>query len=532
VDDSVDPGVATAANAGSVAAQPDTVVRSTDDAEQDQTLNSDLGSSREPVTVSRSSPGKSSSSRSSVSGATPPPASPASLAASSRPASPRWVPAETVKKSGSVDAEPASEAGSGAADGNGVAEAAAVLSSAPNESVKVSLPIPKSDLKAAADGAPAAYDDTSGRPISPSGNAALPPPVNDTDGKSGNPATLAAAALGGDQAPAPGYTPAGYSDYAPAGYSSSRDSMWPGTSPAGTTSARPASAGFPPAGPDSSRLSAGFVPVDPVGPGAQVPARPSSIWTSQEPTTGKIGYSPSGTQRPDVGASSAAAAGAAAGAAAAGIAATNQFPGRLAASQPAQATPSVAGDLVSKLKSPFTTAPKKRKPTQNSRPINASSLGIAAAVRTKPESAKRPAASPSPSTSAPNSRFEEPESRKDAQLVLSRIEPWSVMKFSFIISLVGWVILVVAVALLYEALKAFGVFHYLEQTVSTVTASKGNAGENAGAWFSTSTVLGYTMLVGAVNVVMFTALATVGSVIYNLVTHIAGGVEVTLREAD
>jgi hypothetical protein len=45
-------------------------------------------------------------------------------------------------------------------------------------------------------------------------------------------------------------------------------------------------------------------------------------------------------------------------------------------------------------------------------------------------------------------------------------------------------------------------------------------------------VLGYTMLVGAVNVILITALATVGSVIYNLVTHIAGGIEVTLRETD
>ena len=38
-------------------------------------------------------------------------------------------------------------------------------------------------------------------------------------------------------------------------------------------------------------------------------------------------------------------------------------------------------------------------------------------------------------------------STRRAQLTVSRIEPWSVMKFSFMISLVGWVILFVAVAL-------------------------------------------------------------------------------------
>jgi hypothetical protein len=124
-----------------------------------------------------------------------------------------------------------------------------------------------------------------------------------------------------------------------------------------------------------------------------------------------------------------------------------------------------------------------------------------------------------------------PSTRK-AQLVLSRIEPWSVMKFSFLISLVGWVILFVAVAALYEMLAKLGVFHAIESTVRQVTASKGRNGTNAASWFSASRVLGYTMLVGTVNVVVITALATIGAVIYNLVTHLAGGIEVTLKETD
>jgi len=106
------------------------------------------------------------------------------------------------------------------------------------------------------------------------------------------------------------------------------------------------------------------------------------------------------------------------------------------------------------------------------------------------------------------------------------------MKFSFIVSLVGWIALFVVVALLYYALKSFGVFSYLEQTVTTVTSGKGQAGANSASWFSASTVLGYTMLVGAINVVLITAITTVGAVVYNLITHVSGGVEVTLREAD
>jgi hypothetical protein len=93
-------------------------------------------------------------------------------------------------------------------------------------------------------------------------------------------------------------------------------------------------------------------------------------------------------------------------------------------------------------------------------------------------------------------------------------------------------VLFVAVAGLYYFLSRLGVFQSIEKSVSDVTSSKGSAGVKASTWFSASRVLGYTMLIGAVNVILITALATVGSVIYNLVTHVAGGIEVTLRDTD
>lgn len=119
-----------------------------------------------------------------------------------------------------------------------------------------------------------------------------------------------------------------------------------------------------------------------------------------------------------------------------------------------------------------------------------------------------------------------------AHLAVIRIEPWSVMKFSFMISLVGWVVLFVMVAALWWVLSKLGVFHSIEGSVSNLTSGKDSAGVQASNWFSASRVLGYTMLVGAINVILITALATVGSVVYNLVTHVAGGIEVTLKETD
>jgi hypothetical protein len=119
-----------------------------------------------------------------------------------------------------------------------------------------------------------------------------------------------------------------------------------------------------------------------------------------------------------------------------------------------------------------------------------------------------------------------------AELVVARLEPWSVMKFSFLMSLVAWVVLFVAVALLYFVLSGLGVFDSIQHTLTSVTSSSSSSGMKLSAWFSASRVLGYTMLLGAINIILITALSTVGAMIYNLVTHLGGGIEVTLRETD
>ncbi|MGO9187696.1 MAG: DUF3566 domain-containing protein [Streptosporangiaceae bacterium] len=121
---------------------------------------------------------------------------------------------------------------------------------------------------------------------------------------------------------------------------------------------------------------------------------------------------------------------------------------------------------------------------------------------------------------------------RQAHLTVARVEPWSVMKFSFVVSLVAFVILFVAVSVLYGVLSGLGVFDSLQRVVTSVTSSQGSAGVNAKVWFSASKVLGYTALLGSLNIVLITAMSTIGSVVYNLTSRLVGGVEVTLRETE
>jgi hypothetical protein len=123
-------------------------------------------------------------------------------------------------------------------------------------------------------------------------------------------------------------------------------------------------------------------------------------------------------------------------------------------------------------------------------------------------------------------------SSRQAHLMVSRFEPWSVMKFSFMISLACFVILFVAVALLYATLAGLGVFDAIQNALNNVTSGQGTGGVNIAKYLSASTVLSYTALLGVLNVFLITAFATVGSLVYNLTAHLIGGVEVTLRETE
>jgi hypothetical protein len=167
---------------------------------------------------------------------------------------------------------------------------------------------------------------------------------------------------------------------------------------------------------------------------------------------------------------------------------------------------------------------------QPSYPPSRSSAGWSTSVQ--PPAAVTAAGAPNRRPSAKWERDAARRSRRQAHLTLSRVEPWSVMKFSFVVSVVAFVILFVAIAVLYMALSGLGVFTSLQHTVSTITSSQGSSGTNISHWFSASRILGYTGMLGAFNIVLITAMSTIGAVIYNLIAHTVGGVEVTLRETE
>jgi hypothetical protein len=121
-----------------------------------------------------------------------------------------------------------------------------------------------------------------------------------------------------------------------------------------------------------------------------------------------------------------------------------------------------------------------------------------------------------------------------ARLNLKRIDPWSVMKFSFAVSVVLFIVVVVATSVLYLALDTMGVWNSVNESLKTLVSASGGADASAQQSFRITAwgVIGTSMLIGAVNVVLFTALATLGAFIYNVCADLVGGVELTLAERD
>jgi hypothetical protein len=117
-----------------------------------------------------------------------------------------------------------------------------------------------------------------------------------------------------------------------------------------------------------------------------------------------------------------------------------------------------------------------------------------------------------------------------ARLRLTRIDPWSVMKAAFLLSVAFGIVTVVAVAIVWGVLGAAGVWDSINQMVHDVIGGEDTTNFEVENYLGTSRVLGFTMLVSVIDVVLITAIATLGAFLYNMAAALLGGIEVTLAE--
>jgi hypothetical protein len=142
-----------------------------------------------------------------------------------------------------------------------------------------------------------------------------------------------------------------------------------------------------------------------------------------------------------------------------------------------------------------------------------------------PPNAPRPNAS-----SAPPSALRRPgRGPRRASLQVKRVDPWSVLKLAFVLSVALFFVWLVAVGVLYGVLDGMGVWDKLNSDYNSFAQSTTGG---ATALITVQRVFGVAAIIGAINIVLFTALATVGAFVYNVSADLAGGLEVTLAERE
>ncbi|MEU6815699.1 DUF3566 domain-containing protein [Streptomyces sp. NPDC046860] len=122
-----------------------------------------------------------------------------------------------------------------------------------------------------------------------------------------------------------------------------------------------------------------------------------------------------------------------------------------------------------------------------------------------------------------------PRTRK-ARLRVAKADPWSVMKVSFLLSIALGICTIVASAVLWMVLDAMGVFSTVGGTISEATGATEATGFDLQSYLSLPHVLMFATIIAVIDVVLATALATLGAFIYNLSAGFVGGVELTLAE--
>ena len=132
---------------------------------------------------------------------------------------------------------------------------------------------------------------------------------------------------------------------------------------------------------------------------------------------------------------------------------------------------------------------------------------------------------------APKSNQPQVNRVRRARLRAVRADPWSVMKTAFLLSIAFAIVTLVAVTIVWQVLDASGVYDSINRTIGDVLGSQNQSERfDIQDFIGLRRVLGIATLVSVVNVVLITAIATLGAFLYNLSASLLGGVELTLAE--
>jgi hypothetical protein len=116
-----------------------------------------------------------------------------------------------------------------------------------------------------------------------------------------------------------------------------------------------------------------------------------------------------------------------------------------------------------------------------------------------------------------------------ARLLVSKVDPWSVLKMAFLLSVALGIVTVVAAIVLWTVLDLTGIFDQVDSLLGTLAGSEGGGFELKKV-ASLGQVASFATIIAVVNVVLLTALSMLSAVLYNIAATLVGGIGVTLTD--
>jgi hypothetical protein len=117
---------------------------------------------------------------------------------------------------------------------------------------------------------------------------------------------------------------------------------------------------------------------------------------------------------------------------------------------------------------------------------------------------------------------------RKVRLTVARVDPWSVLKLSFLLSVALGIGLVTASVVLWSVLDAMGVFTSINNELRSIGSAQSKFDINE--WVGLGRVVSLTTVIAVVNVLIIMALSTIGALLYNLASSLVGGLQVTLSD--
>ena len=117
---------------------------------------------------------------------------------------------------------------------------------------------------------------------------------------------------------------------------------------------------------------------------------------------------------------------------------------------------------------------------------------------------------------------------RKVRLTVARVDPWSVLKLSFLLSVALGIVLVTASVVLWSVLDAMGVFTAINTELRNIGSAKTEFDINQ--WVGLGRVVSLSTVIAVVNVLIIMALSTLSALLYNLASSLVGGLQVTLSD--